>query len=30
VPLPEVKIIGPNGDDGALFNELNHNKLVWW
>jgi hypothetical protein len=28
VPLPEVKIIGPNGDDGALFNELNHNKLV--
>jgi citrate lyase gamma subunit len=28
VPLPEVKIIGPNGDDGALFHELNHNKLV--
>jgi len=28
VPLPEVKIIGPSGDDVALFNELNHNKLV--
>jgi hypothetical protein len=23
VPLPEVKIIGPNGDDGALFDLLN-------
>jgi hypothetical protein len=28
VTLPEVKIIGPNGTDDALFNELNHNKLV--
>ena len=26
----EVKIIGPNGDDDALFDVLNQNKPVWW